>query len=92
MYRTEKWNRKGCVGGNGDVFVSLASSLPGMVEWPGIHWMKMKDKMELTELWIEEIFLHNDLPPVQKIIAIEGWLVFVDVQGNADSIAAASSS
>ena len=29
-----------------------ASSLPGMEEWPGIHWMVIKEKMELMELWI----------------------------------------
>ena len=27
-----------------------ARSLPGMEEWPGIHWMKMEDDMELMEL------------------------------------------
>ena len=36
------------------VVVSLAAlsarSLPGMEEWPGIHWMKMEDDMELMEL------------------------------------------
>ena len=25
-------------------------SLPGMEEWPGIHWMKMEDDMEWMEL------------------------------------------
>ena len=25
-------------------------SLPGMEEWPGIHWTNMKDDMELMEL------------------------------------------
>ena len=30
----------------------------------------MEDEMELTELWIEEVFLHNDLPSVQKSMAI----------------------
>ena len=29
----------------------LANSLPGMKKWPGIHWMKMEDKMKLMELW-----------------------------------------
>ena len=52
----------------------------------------MEDEMELTELWIEEVFLHNDLPPVQKSMAIEGWLTLVDVQDNAESMAAACSS
>ena len=27
----------------------LARSLPGMTEWPEIHWMKMEDDMELIE-------------------------------------------
>ena len=52
----------------------------------------MEDEMELTELWIEEVFLHNDLPSVQKSMAIEGWLTLVDVQDNAESMAAACSS
>ena len=41
------------------VVVSLAAmstrSLPGTAEWPGIHWMKMDDEMELMELWIENV-------------------------------------
>ena len=27
-----------------------ARSLPGMEEWPGIHWTNMEDDMELMEL------------------------------------------
>ena len=48
----EKKRRKGCVGGNGggSLAVLLASSLAGMVEWPGIHLMKMEEEMELTEV------------------------------------------
>ena len=46
----------------------------------------------VTELWIEEVFLHNDLPSVQKSMAIEGWLTLVDVQDNVESMAAACSS
>ena len=41
------------------VVASLAAlstrSLPGMAEWPGIHWMKMEDEMELMELWMENV-------------------------------------
>ena len=33
-----------------------ARSLSGIAEWPGIHWMKMEDDMELMELWIENIW------------------------------------
>ena len=32
-----------------------ARSLPGTAEWPGIHWMKMEDDMELMALWIESV-------------------------------------
>ena len=31
-----------------------ARSLPGIEEWPEIHWIKMEDEMELMELWIED--------------------------------------
>ena len=30
-------------------------SLPGMEEWPGIHWIKVEDEMELMKLWIENV-------------------------------------
>ena len=62
----------------------LANSLPGMIEWPGIHWMKMEDEMELKELWIDEVCgfdkmraSHNGLLSVQdysdwKMIGIGG--------------------
>ena len=50
------------------------------------------------ELWIEDVrefddtrAWHNDLLSVQKSMAIERWLALVDVQDNADSMAAASS-
>ena len=29
-----------------------ARSLPGIAEWPGIHWTKIEDEMELMELWM----------------------------------------
>ena len=77
----------------------LARSLPGMAEWPGIHWIKMEDKTELMELWIEDVegfdemsASHNDLLSVQKRREIEQWLVLVDLHSNSDSMAAASSS
>ena len=76
----------------------LASSFSGMAEWPGIHWMKFKYKMELMEVWIEDVrgfdemrASHNDLLSVQKSMEIEGWLMLVDVHDNADSMAADSS-
>ena len=76
-----------------------ASSLPGTEEWPGIHWMKMEEVMELMELWIGVVqgfdnirALHKDLLSVQKRLVIEGWLVLVDVQVEDDSMTAASSS
>ena len=41
------------------VVTSLAaltvSSLAGIGECPEIYWMKMKEEMELMELWIEEV-------------------------------------
>ena len=55
--------------------------------------------MELMALWIEEVqgfdemrASHNDLLFVQKSMEIEGWLALVDIQGNVDSMVAASSS
>ena len=35
--------------------VLSASSLPWMAEWPGIHWMKMNEEMELMELRIGDV-------------------------------------
>ena len=59
--------------------------------------MKMEDEMELMELWIEEVqgfdkirAWHNDFVSLQKSTVIEGWLALVDVQNNADSLAASS--
>ena len=61
--------------------------------------MKMEDEMELMELWIEEVWgfndmrdPQNDLLSVQNSMIIEGLLASVDVQDNADSMAASSSS
>ena len=61
--------------------------------------MKMEDNIELMELWIESVrelyemrALHRDLLSVQRSMEIEGWLALVDVQNNANSVAAASSS
>ena len=48
-------------------------SLPGIDEWPGIHWLKIEDEMELMELRIENVrgcdymrASHKDLLSVQK--------------------------
>ena len=32
-----------------------ARSLPEIVEWPGIHWIKIEDEMELMELRMENV-------------------------------------
>ena len=76
----------------------LASSLPGMAEWPGIQWIKMEDEMELLESWIEEVrgfsdmrAWHNYLLSMQKSMAIEGWLALVKAQDDADFMAVGSS-
>ena len=58
--------------------VLLARSLPGMAEWPGIHWMKMEDEMKLLELWMENVrgwdemrASNKGLLSVQKSMVIE---------------------
>ena len=58
----------------------------------------MGDDIELMKVWIENIrgwdetrASHKDLLSVQKSMEIEGWLVLVDAQDCADSMAAASS-
>ena len=50
-----------------------ARSLPGIEEWPGIHWTKIEDEMELMELQMEIVrgcedmsASHKDLLSVQK--------------------------
>ena len=50
-----------------------ARLLPGIEEWPEIHWMKMEDDMKLIELWIDHVqggdemrASHKDLLSVQK--------------------------
>ena len=55
-----------------------ARSLPGVEEWPGIHWIKIEDEMELMELRLENVrgcddmkASHKDLLSVQKSTAIE---------------------
>ena len=35
--------------------VLSARSLPGTTEWPGIHWVKMEDDVELMELQIQNV-------------------------------------
>ena len=76
-----------------------ARSLPGMAEWPRIHWMKTEEKNELIELRTEYVrgcdemrASHKDLLSVQKSMVIERWLALLSVQDKADSMAAASSS
>ena len=55
-----------------------ARSLPRMEEWPGIHWIKIEDEMELMELRMENVqgcddmrASHKDLLSVQKSTVIE---------------------
>ena len=61
-----------------------ANSMPGMAEWPGLHWMKMEDEMELIELQIDEVrgfdkmrASHNDLLSAQESIVFEWWLALM---------------
>ena len=61
--------------------------------------MKVEDDMELMEMCIESVqgldevrASHRNLLSVQKSTEIEGLLALVDVQDNADFMAAASSS
>ena len=60
------------------VVASLAAlsmrSLSGIAEWPGIHWIKIEDEMELMELWMENVrgldemmVSHRDLLSVQRV-------------------------
>ena len=44
----------------------LARLLSGMGEWPGIHWMKMEDEIELMELWIENVRGWNEMRASDK--------------------------
>ena len=55
-----------------------ARSLPGMAEWPGIHWIRIEDEMELMELWMDNVrgwdemrASHKDLLSLQKSTVIE---------------------
>ena len=61
--------------------------------------MEMEDNMELMELWTKNVrelnemrASHRDLLSVQRSMEIEGWLALVDVENNANSMAATSSS
>ena len=69
-----------------------ADSLTEMAGWPGIHWMKMKDEMEEVRGFDEMRASHNDLLSVYKSIVFERWLALMNVQDNADSMTAVSSS
>ena len=49
-----------------------------MAEWPGIHWIRIEDEMELMELWMDNVrgwdemrALHKDLLSLQKSTVIE---------------------
>ena len=64
------------------VVASLAAlserSLPGMAEWPGIHWIRIEGEMELMELWLDNVrgwdemrASHKDLLSLQKSTVIE---------------------
>ena len=59
MIRIELEKETGWIVSVAIVVVSLAAvsarTLPGMAEWPGIHWMKMEDDMELMGLWIKKL-------------------------------------
>ena len=77
----------------------LSSLLPKMTEWSGIYWMKIEEEVKLMELWIEEVRRFddmtaslNDILSVQKRMVIKGWLLLVDVQVKADSMAITFSS
>ena len=55
-----------------------ARSLPGIEEWPVIHWIKIEDEMELIELRMENVrecddmrASRKDLLSVQKSAVIE---------------------
>ena len=77
----------------------LSSLLPKITEWSGIYWMKIEEEVKLMELWIEEVrgfddmtASLNDILSVQKRMVIKGWLLLVDVQVKAGSMAVAFSS
>ena len=77
----------------------LSSLLPKMTEWSGIYWIKIEEEVKLMELWIEEVrgfddmtASLNDILSVQKRMVIKGWLLLVDVQVKADSMAITFSS
>ena len=59
MTRRELDREMGRVVSVGMMVASLAAlslrSLPGIEEWPGIHWIKVEDEMELMELRMENI-------------------------------------
>ena len=43
-------------------------SLPGMVEWPGINWIKIEDKVELMELWMENVGRWDEMRASHKVL------------------------
>ena len=57
----------------------LVDSLPGISEWPEIHWVNMEEIMELMVSWLEDMrgmdnknALHRDLPHLEmRIIEVK---------------------
>ena len=48
-------------------FAALSVTLlPGIDEWPGIHWIKVEDEMELMELGMENVQRCNDMRASHK--------------------------
>ena len=54
----------------------LGRTLPEMAEWPGIHWMMMKDEMKLMELWIEEVWGFDKMRASHKDLLLLLFLFF----------------
>ena len=48
-----------------------STSLPGIEEWPGIHWIKIEDEMELMKLRMKNVRGYEDLLSLQKSMVIE---------------------
>ena len=55
-----------------------ARSLPRIAKWPGIHWIRIEDEMELMELWMDNVrgwdemrASRKDLLSLQKSTVIE---------------------
>ena len=75
-----------------------ASSLLGMLEYPGTRWMKMDDEMDDMHCWMElvrgvydESASHSDWLAVQMMMEVWTEFAFVEIQCKAASMAAISS-